>query len=108
MNWKRSSDMIIAQILEACIDGASKTRIVYQCNLNFTTVNPYLDLLKDRGLIAASSGPRAVFKTTESGLDLMKSLKQHHCEICKLRSQIEDAVASGRSMSVKNDASSAY
>ncbi len=107
MNWKRSSDMIIAQILEACIDGASKTRIVYQCNLNFTTVNPYLDLLADRGLIAASSCPRARFKTTASGLELMERLKQHHCEISKLRSQIEDASASGRSVSIKNDASSA-
>ncbi len=93
MKWKRSSDMIIAQILEACIDDASKTRIVYQCNLNFTTVNPYLDLLTNRGLIATSSGPRARFKTTACGLELMERLKQHHCEICKLRSKIEDAAA---------------
>ncbi len=93
MNWKRSSDMIIAQVLEACIDGASKTRIVYQCNLNFTTVNPYLELLTDRCLIAASGGPRPRFKTTASGLELMERLKQHHCEISKLRSQIEDAAA---------------
>lgn len=95
MKWKRSSDMIIAQILEACTDGASKTRIVYRCNLNFTTVNPYISLLRDRGLIAASSGPRPLFRTTESGLEIMKCLQKHHCEICKLRSQIEDALADG-------------
>lgn len=100
--------MIIAQILEACIDGASKTRIVYQCNLNFTTVNPYLDLLIGRGLIAASSGQRPIFKTTASGLELMECLKQHQCEICKLRSQIEDALADGCSISMENDASSTY
>jgi predicted transcriptional regulator len=98
MKWKRSSDMIIAEILEACIDGASKTRIVYQCNLNFTMVKPYLDLLTGRGLIAASSDQRPLFKTTASGLELMERLKKHHCEICKLRSQIEDALASGCSM----------
>lgn len=100
--------MIIAQILEACVDGASKTRVVYQCNLNFTTVNPYLDLLTGRGLIAASSGPRALFRATERGLELMDRLKQHHCEISKLCSQIEDSAACGRSESMQDDASSAY
>jgi predicted transcriptional regulator len=108
MKWRRSSDMIIAQILEACIDGVSKTRIVYQCNLNFTTVNPYLDLLTGRGLIAASGGQRVRFRTTASGLELMERLKRHHCEISKLRSQIEDALASELSASVENDASPAY
>jgi len=100
--------MIIAQILEACIDGASKTKIVYRCNLNFTTVNPYLDLLTGRGLIAASGGQRVRFRTTANGLELMERLKQHHCAIGKLRSQIEDALANGRSASMENDASSAY
>jgi len=100
--------MIIAQILEACIDGASKTRIVYRCNLNFTTVNPYLDLLKGRGLISASGGQRIRFRTTASGLELMERLKQHHCEISKLRSQIEDMMAGELSASLENDASSAY
>jgi len=42
---KRSKDMIISQILDICINGASKTRIVYQANLNFRTINPYLEML---------------------------------------------------------------
>ena len=42
---KRSKHTIISQILGICRDGASKTRIVYQANLNFRTVNPYIELL---------------------------------------------------------------
>ena len=48
---KRSRDMIISQILDICINGASKTRIVYQANLNFRTIGPYLELLTKNELI---------------------------------------------------------
>ena len=50
---KRSKDLIISQILLVCAKGANKTRIVYQANLNFRTVDPYLKLLMERGLINA-------------------------------------------------------
>ncbi len=53
---KRSRDMIISKILNICIDGASKTKIVYQANLNFKTIKPYLDLLTRTGLIDIDRG----------------------------------------------------
>ena len=40
---KRSRDTIISHILDICANGASKTRIVYQANLNFRTALPYED-----------------------------------------------------------------
>jgi predicted transcriptional regulator len=89
MNRRRSSDVIISQILEVCEKGASKTRIVYQSNLNFTTVNPYLDLLIERGLLRAIGGTRVMYKTTEHGIELMKSFKQYQEEIARLRTYIE-------------------
>jgi predicted transcriptional regulator len=92
MNRRRSSDMIISRILEVCAGGASKTRIVYQSNLNFSTVNPYLEILLRRGLIEASGGPRIMYKTTESGLALMKSFKQYQEEISRLRTYLENAM----------------
>jgi predicted transcriptional regulator len=92
MNRRRSSDVIISQILEVCAKGASKTRIVYQSNLNFSTVNPYLDLLLERGLLEAVNGPRTVYKTTENGIELMKCFKHYQDEISKLCTYIEDAV----------------
>ena len=50
MTWgiilmKRSRDIIISKILDTCTKGANKTKIVYQANLNFRTVNPYSELL---------------------------------------------------------------
>lgn len=89
MNKKRSSDVIISQILEVCIGGASKTRIVYQSNLNFTTVNPYLEILLKCGLIEAVQGNRVLYKTTEEGIEMMKSFKHYQEGISKLRTALE-------------------
>lgn len=89
MNRRRSSDMIISQILEVCAGGASKTRIVYQSNLNFATVNPYLDLLLERGLLEVVNGSRVVYKTTDDGIKLMKSFKQYQDGIEKLCTFLE-------------------
>ena len=48
---KRSKDAIISQVLDICMNGASKTRIVYQANLNFRTVIPYIELLTKNELL---------------------------------------------------------
>lgn len=54
---KRSKHAIVSEILGICMSGASKTRIVYQANLNFRTVNPYIDLLIKNNLIQIRNGP---------------------------------------------------
>ncbi len=92
MKGKRSSDMIIAHILEVCIGGASKTKIVYQANLNFRTANPYIDLLIKRGLIETAQDNHKLYKTTDKGIELMISFKRHHEEILKLRIAIDDII----------------
>ncbi len=78
---KRSKDMIISQILDICTSGASKTRIVYQANLNFRTVNPYIELLSKNGLIEASQGQIVVYRTTQKGLKMLKEFKSIHSEL---------------------------
>ena len=75
---KRSRQEIISQILEICINGASKTRIVYQVNLNFKTVNPYLDLLIKNDLIQVNEGRAILYETTPKGLRLLESIKRIH------------------------------
>ncbi len=70
---KRSKPEIVSEILEICRDGANKTRIVYQANLNFRTVNPYLNILIKNHLIEASLGE---YKTTEKGANLLGDLNQ--------------------------------
>jgi predicted transcriptional regulator len=73
---KRSRHMIISQILDICSGGASKTRIVYQANLNFRTVNPYIELLTKNGLIESKSGRTVLYETTDKGLKLRENLNQ--------------------------------
>jgi predicted transcriptional regulator len=74
MQEKRSRDQIRAQILALCQgDGASKTRTVYQVNLNFKTVKEHLDLLLEKGLLEAIPGERILYKTTEKGEGALES-----------------------------------
>ena len=73
---KRSKQEIIAQILEVCLDSSSKTRIVYQVNLNFRTINPYLDMLMKNRLIEISEAEQKLYKTTPKGVGLLDTIKQ--------------------------------
>lgn len=75
---KRSRQEIISQILEICMKGASKTKIVYQANLNFKTVNPYLDLLIKNDLIQVNEGRAILYDTTPKGIRLLESIKRIH------------------------------
>ena len=76
MQEKRNRDQIKAQILALCQeDGANKTRIVYQVGLNFKTVNGYLDLLLEKGLLEDIPGKPIMYKTTEKGEGALESHK---------------------------------
>lgn len=70
---KRSRHQIISEILKICINGANKTRIVYQANLNFRTVNPYLQDLSKHHLIDFDQGE---YITTSEGISLLESINQ--------------------------------
>jgi predicted transcriptional regulator len=76
---KRSRHEILSKILKICLNGASKTRIVYQANLNFRTVNPYLQTLIKNNLIEACQGEhreRVMYRTTSEGANLQETMNQ--------------------------------
>ncbi len=73
---KRSKYEIISQILNICVGGACKTKIVYQANLNFRTINPYIDLLTKNGLIKTNKGRNLQYETTNKGMKLIEDFKQ--------------------------------
>ena len=73
---KRSKQEIIAQILEVCLEKSSKTRIVYQVNLNFRTMNPYLQLLIKNELLELLVGEQKLYRTTVRGESLLESIKK--------------------------------
>jgi predicted transcriptional regulator len=73
---RRPEHMIILEMLDACVKGSSKTKIVYRANLNFTTINPYLDLLIANGFLNVRKERRLIYETTPKGLTLLDDLKQ--------------------------------
>jgi predicted transcriptional regulator len=75
---KRSREEIVSKILDVCLNGANKTKIVYQANLNFRTINPYLDLLIGKNLIKVSQGQILRYETTPQGIDMLEDIKEVH------------------------------
>jgi predicted transcriptional regulator len=68
---KRNKHQIFSEILEICRSGVNKTRIVYQANLNFRTVNPYLENLIKNRLLDLDQG---IYRTTREGISLLESI----------------------------------
>jgi predicted transcriptional regulator len=73
---KRSRGEIIAQILNVCKMSANKTRIVYQANLNFRTVDPYLKTLIRNELIEVRPGKHVLYETTQRGSNLLETINR--------------------------------
>jgi predicted transcriptional regulator len=61
---------VIKNILEVIHQQkCSKTRVVYQANLNFKAANPYLDKLIEKGLI---SKVERIYSITPRGLEFLR------------------------------------
>ena len=74
---RRSRFDIIVDVLTTSIEGANKTRIVYDANLNFKVAKEYLDFLIEAGLLEeVSESKRRVYRTTEKGIALLTSFKE--------------------------------
>jgi predicted transcriptional regulator len=73
---RRPEHMIILEMLDVCVKGSSKTRIVYRANLNFKTITPYLDLLIANGFLNVRKERLLIYETTPKGLTLLDYLKQ--------------------------------
>lgn len=75
---RRSPNIIATQILEICVSGASKTRIVYQANLNSSIGRQYLENMTKNGLLETiPDGARTIYKTTPKGISLKGRLLQY-------------------------------
>ncbi len=72
---RRDREEIVEHILEICKDTSSKTKIVYQANLNFKNATLFLDQLTDAGLLEASGPIRTRYKTTPKGLEFLEHIK---------------------------------
>ena len=72
----RRNDLdICADILNVAQSGARKTQIVYQANLNFRTVNPYLDRLVKNGFLDVKKDTKVLYETIDKGTELLETLE---------------------------------
>ena len=67
----RSRTDIIAMILQAAINGATKTRIMYGAYLSYAQVKEYLSFLMEKELIRYEEGS-AIYKLTQKGVQLLR------------------------------------
>jgi len=67
----RSRTDIIAMILQAAINGATKTRIMYGAYLSYAQVKEYLSFLIEKDLIRREEGT-GVYKLTQKGVQLLR------------------------------------
>jgi predicted transcriptional regulator len=68
----RSRTDIIAMILRAAINGATKTRIMYGAYLSYAQVKEYLEFLIQRNLITYEAGT-GLYSLTENGMRLLRT-----------------------------------
>jgi predicted transcriptional regulator len=62
---------IVADLLTIALDGAKKTRIMYDALVSFSQLKNYLELLTDIGLLEYSEQQRE-YRTTENGKHFLK------------------------------------
>ncbi len=76
----------------------SKTVVVYGSQLNFRTVNPYLDSLMMNGHIFIIDEKMPRYKTTEKGMELLAIIKKAHeivylsCNGLSISHRVEDCL----------------
>jgi len=69
---RRNKLEILGGILDICKgDGSSKTKIVYQVNLNFKNAGQYLEWLTSHGYLVKEE---RLYKTTPSGNELLQNI----------------------------------
>ncbi len=91
---RRSDDLVVSQILDICVAGAGKTRILYQANLNSSRVNHFLENLVKNGFIAEMPrGARTLYKTTSKGEELKEKLHRLQGEMDDLHANLFEAEA---------------
>ncbi len=70
---RRSRTEIAVDILKVTMNGAKKTHIVYEVNLNFNIAKKYLEVLNEKELIRHENG---LFITTDKGKAFQEIAKE--------------------------------
>jgi predicted transcriptional regulator len=68
---QRDRISIIVDVLEAARQGMPKTQIMYRVNLDYKTLNQYVELLLKNELLSKILNKR-IYKTTDRGIDFLE------------------------------------
>jgi predicted transcriptional regulator len=71
----RSRSEIIAMILQAANNGATKTRIMYGAYLSYAQVKEYLEFLQGKELLRYEEGT-SLYRLTEKGMHFLRAFDQ--------------------------------
>jgi predicted transcriptional regulator len=71
----RSRTDIVALLLRAANQGASKTKLMYSAYLSYSQVTDYLKFLQERNLLDFDA-EKSIYTLTEVGLQLLHSCEQ--------------------------------
>lgn len=86
MGKNRDRLSIIAAILEASNNGASKTRIMFSANLSFKLLEKYLEVVKSIGYIQIQG---STYRITDEGKEFLKHYKQYNEKYAKIQDSLE-------------------
>jgi len=64
---------VICSLLEAGLDGARRTKLVYRSNTNFEIVRPYITELIKTNMFTSDG---KFYQTTEKGISFMKKYEE--------------------------------
>jgi predicted transcriptional regulator len=78
---KRGREEIIARLLSLCSEGTTKTRLVYDANLNTKTIKPYLELLVKNGMVEIKEEQNDMYITTDKGEELLECFKKFQAQL---------------------------
>jgi len=73
---RRGRVEILADVLNAAVDGARGTPIMFKANLNFDLRKKYLTEALNAGLIAVRVNSPLVYVTTEKGHEWLKNYRK--------------------------------
>ena len=75
---RRGRIEIIASILQAAKEGAIKTRLMYQSNLDFRGIDKYLDFLISKKFLDKKDSGKTTYRTSQKGLEFLETYGKLH------------------------------
>lgn len=73
---KRTTLKVALDILIQTKEPIGKTKIVYQCNLNFNIIKRWIPLLISKGLLEECDNPPRTWRTTEKGSRFIEAMER--------------------------------